>query len=49
MPRIWEARLDVRRFTADISGQFAVWFAIVAFPLLAATSLVLDIRSAEAK
>ncbi len=29
-------------------GHFAVWFALMAFPLLAATSLVIDYRSTEA-
>ena len=40
--------LTFRSFTQKTDGNFAVWFAVMAFPLVAATSLVIDYRTSEA-
>lgn len=37
-----------RNYLNNTSGQFGVWFAVVAFPMLVATSAVVDFRKAEA-
>jgi len=36
-----------KRFVRDTSGHFAIWTGILAFPLLGATTFVIDYNMAE--
>ena len=43
-----QIKKTIEAYLSKKDGNFAVWFAIMAFPLLAATSLVIDYRTTEA-
>lgn len=42
-----QIKKSIGRFAKADSGQFAIWFGVAAFPVLVATTFVIDFRSVE--